>query len=275
MSFRGVLSPLDIRPANTPADPVRYAFVLDDVAIPLNERLGDFITLRFSGKIVCRHCAMETPQSFRGGYCFACSTRLARADLCMVRPTLCHFRAGTCREPQWGALHCWGEHIVYLANASGPKVGITAGSGDTRWLNQGACQGLRIFRAVSRHHAGMLEAELAVHIDERTDWRTMVTSEPLRIDLPALRDALLRRCDVLHTKTAEAGYPALPPLLEESTVTFTYPVLEYPLVPKALDPARFPLVQGRLLGMKGQYLLLDWGVLNVRKFAGWEVSLEL
>ena len=32
------------------------------------------------------------------------------------------------------------------------------------------------------------------------------------------------------------------------------------------------VVKGTLEGIKGQYLILDQGVLNIRKFAGYEVS---
>ena len=33
-----------------------------------------------------------------------------------------------------------------------------------------------------------------------------------------------------------------------------------------------PLVEGTLVGIKGQYLIFDTGVINVRKFTGYEVA---
>jgi hypothetical protein len=33
-------------------------------------------------------------------------------------------------------------------------------------------------------------------------------------------------------------------------------------------------VEGTLLGIKGQYLILDSGVINMRRFAGYEVALH-
>nr|WP_183167579.1 DUF2797 domain-containing protein [Azomonas macrocytogenes] len=32
-----------------------------------------------------------------------------------------------------------------------------------------------------------------------------------------------------------------------------------------------PVVEGSLLGIKGQYLLLDTGVINIRKYTGYQV----
>ena len=47
------------------------------------------------------------------------------------------------------------DHIVYLANTSGLKVGITRGSQvPTRWMDQGATQALPIFRVDTRMHSG-------------------------------------------------------------------------------------------------------------------------
>jgi hypothetical protein len=34
------------------------------------------------------------------------------------------------------------------------------------------------------------------------------------------------------------------------------------------------VIKGRLNGIKGQYLLLDTGVLNIRKFGGYELILR-
>ena len=54
-----------------------------------------------------------------------------------------------------------------------------------------------------------------------------------------------------------------------------YPVAQYPDKIKALNFDKTPQIDGVLQGIKGQYLLLDCGVLNIRKFAGYQVSLSL
>jgi len=54
---------------------------------------------------------------------------------------------------------------------------------------------------------------------------------------------------------------------------FNFPVLEYPtkIVSHNLD--KNPHVEGQLLGIKGQYLILDTGVINIRKYTGYQAEL--
>ena len=44
---------------------------------------------------------------------------------------------------------------------------------------------------------------------------------------------------------------------------------------KNMDPDRYQEIRGVLNGIKGQYLLLSSGVLNIRKFGGYEVTFEV
>ena len=43
----------------------------------------------------------------------------------------------------------------------------------------------------------------------------------------------------------------------------------------SLDLDKTPQIEGRLLGIKGQYLMLDYGVLNIRKFGAYHVSFSV
>ena len=135
--------------------PVSYALPLGDEKIPLQPFLGKNIALHFSGNIRCVHCDRNTGKSFNQGYCYPCFKRLARCDTCIMSPHKCHYHEGTCREPIWGDEFCMQDHIVYLANSSGVKVGITRASQvPTRWIDQGAVQGLPILRVRSRRQSG-------------------------------------------------------------------------------------------------------------------------
>ncbi len=159
-------------------------------------------------------------------------------------------------------------HLVYLANSSGPKVGLTGYGGEvTRWLDQGASQGLIVAEAATRHLAGVLEERLARTVSDRTDWRALLRGDAAPVDLPGLRDSLLPRIEPLPE-----GVSWRP---DEAPVTLTYPVLGYParLVRLTLD--EHGLVAGRLLGIKGQYLLFEHGVLNVRRHRGYHVRATL
>ena len=60
-----------------------------------------------------------------------------------------------------------------------------------------------------------------------------------------------------------------------SVCEITYPVITHPEKVKAHNFDKTASVSGKLLGIKGQYLILDTGVLNVRKFAGYELELNV
>ena len=59
-------------------------------------------------------------------------------------------------------------------------------------------------------------------------------------------------------------------ILPDNTVTeITYPVIKYPDKIKSIKLDRTPILEGTLLGIKGQYLLLDKDrVFNVRSHEG-------
>lgn len=267
----------NLRKMITSADtPVTYRLPIGATELPLNDLLGQTLRLEYGGEIACIACGQRTKKSFNQGYCYHCFTTLAQCDLCIVKPELCHFAKGTCREPEWALTHCMQPHYVYLANSSGLKVGITRASQvPTRWFDQGASQALLCLRTPSRYHAGLLEVALKRFVGDRTDWRKMLTSDPDPHDLPAQRDELLGRCaDVMSQLNAAAEEPPIADLPEEEPHTFSYPILQYPPKVSSLNLDNTALVEGTLLGVKGQYLILDTGVLNIRKFAGYHVKIE-
>jgi hypothetical protein len=258
------------------AAPIAYVLPLGSDELPLNALLGKTLRLEFTGQITCSGCGQLTKKGFSEGFCYRCFTTLAQCDLCIVKPELCHFAKGTCREPQWGLAHCLQPHYVYLANASGLKVGITrANQIPTRWLDQGAVQALPMLKVQSRHQSGLVEVALKQHVSDRTDWRKMLKGEPELYDLPMQRGDLLSRCE---QELAQIGggqvTEALSILEQEPVRAFSYPVLQYPTRVMALNLEKTPRVEGTLLGIKGQYLLLDTGVLNVRKFTGYQVAVS-
>jgi len=200
----------------------------------------------------------------------------ASCDMCMMKPETCHFAAGTCREPDWALDVCFQPHIVYLANSSAPKVGITRQSQvPTRWLDQGATQALPIMQVNSRRLSGLVEVLFAQEIADKTDWRALLKSEATPIDLTEIRDRLLEKyqseLDVLLTDQSNELL-----LLPDARIReFAYPVAHYPAKVTAHNFDKKPEVHGRLNGIKGQYLLLDTGVLNLRKFGGYELKVQV
>lgn len=256
--------------------PVAYTFTLDDQPrVDLNPLLGQVLSLRFLGEIHCVHCGRASSKSFNQGFCYPCFRRLAQCDSCIVSPEKCHFEAGTCREPAWGEQHCMIEHIVYLAATSGVKVGITRHSQvPTRWMDQGATQALPVFRVQSRFQSGLVEVLLKEHVADRTQWQAMLKGSCEPVDLPARRDQLFAECaGGIGELQASHGLQAIQPLHDGEEIRLDYPVLEYPARVKSFNLDRQPVVEGTLLGIKGQYLIFDTGVINLRKYGGYQVAL--
>lgn len=257
-------------------EPVRYGLRLDDQTLPLNDLLGRHIELHFSGAIFCQYCDRKTNKSFSQGYCYPCFKKLAQCDICIVSPEKCHYSAGTCREPEWGEAHCMIDHVVYLANSSGIKVGITRHSQvPTRWIDQGAIQALPILRVQTRQQSGLVEATLREHVSDRTNWRAMLKGNNQALDLPALRDDLLQRSQPqLEVLQQQFGLQAIQPI-DTAVTEIRYPVEQYPDKIVSLNPEKEPRVAGTLRGIKGQYLLLDTGVINLRKFTAYQVKFSV
>ena len=254
--------------------PVTYSLPVGDNLIALNEFLGKKISLNYSGTINCIACDRKINKSFNQGYCFPCLRSLAECDSCIVKPELCHFAEGTCRDEEWGKSHCMQDHFVYLANSSGIKVGITRHTQiPTRWIDQGATQALPIYRVANRHISGLVEVIIKNHVADKTDWRKMLKGVPEPMDLEAKRDQLVSVCETeikqLSDTLPDNGIQYLP---AESVTDVEYPVVDYPAKVASLNFDKKPAIQGTLLGIKGQYLILDGGVLNIRKFGGYEIE---
>ncbi len=259
------------------ADSVNYTLPLDDHRVPLNILLDQSISIEYLGDIHCIHCGRRSKKSFSQGYCYPCFTKLPQCDTCIMSPEKCHYHHGTCRDSAWGDANCFIDHFVYLANSSGVKVGITRGTQvPTRWIDQGATQALPIFRVQSRYHAGLIEDCLREHIADRTHWQKMLKGNSEPVDLAQIRDQLFAQSEEgLELLEQEFGLQALQRLYDESVMEINFPVLQFPEKVKSFNLDKQPLVEGRLQGIKGQYLILDTGVINIRKYTGYRVQFSV
>ena len=255
-------------------DPVQYQLRLDELLVPMNGYLGREVSLRHTGDIHCVGCGRALKKTYQQGYCFPCTQSLAECDLCIVRPELCHFHKGTCRQPDWGETHCMRPHVVYLANSSGLKVGITRHTQvPTRWIDQGAIQATPLLRVRTRFQAGLCEVMVKNHAADKTNWRQMLKGEVDLIDLKGARSRILAACgDGLKRLRERFGADAIEVVPEEDPYKFQYPVLEYPVKITSLNLDKTPEITGTLVGIKGQYLIFDRGVINIRKYQGYQVD---
>lgn len=257
-----------------PDRPAEYWLKLGHDSFALNALIGQPIQLTFHNEIRCQFCQKVTSKSYQG-FCYEHFMKLAQADSCIIAPQKCHFHLGTCREPAWGESQCFQTHYVYLANTGQLKVGITRGSQvPTRWLDQGAESALLIARVRSRYLAGLLEVLLGQHISDKTNWRKMLSGQAPALDLFAERDRLFDLCrDAIIDLQKEHGIQALQWLTHAEPIQLSYPVSHYPSTVTGLSFDRQVTVEGELWGIKGQYLLLDQGCINIRRHTGYCISL--
>lgn len=194
----------------------------------------------------------------------------------MMSPEKCHFHLGTCREPEWAEKYCMRDHYVYLANSSGLKVGITRGDQlPTRWIDQGAIQARALFRVSTRRMSGLVETLFKDQVADKTNWRTMLKGTADTMDLEYEQERLIGLLyDGLDSLQNEFGLQSIIDLSDENeTHEFIYPVLEYPTKVTSLNAEKTPEIEGVLLGVKGQYWILDTGVINIRKYTGYQATL--
>lgn len=256
---------------------VVYSLPIGEQEVAINPLIGEQIEIHFNGQINCVHCQRLTKKSFNQGYCYPCFSKLAECDSCIMSPEKCHFHLGTCRDEEWAQSHCMVDHIVYLANSSGLKVGITRVSQiPTRWMDQGAVQAIPLIKTKSRYLSGLVEVALKTYVSDRTQWQRMLKNEVDLVDLQEEKEKLLfQAMDEVQALQQEHGLDAIQ-IIETEVVDSTsidYPVQQFPVKVKAFNLDKDPFIKGKLMGIKGQYLILDTGVVNLRKYTGYALSI--
>ena len=288
MQYQGIchkmhagLKDLSVTDQQTHKANVEYKFILDRTQIDLPFILGQEIELEWTGKIHCVSCGSKIPKSYSQGHCFKCFKTKASCDMCIMKPETCHYHLGTCREEQFAQEVCFQPHIVYLANSSALKVGITRlGQMPTRWLDQGATQALPIMQVGSRRLSGQLEIMFAEQVADKTDWRKLLKGEATPLDLTEIRDQLLDefspQIEMIRDEfSMSLDFSEGVEILEQELPReFIYPIAAYPEKIKSHNLDKTPKIRGKLQGIKGQYLLLDTGVINIRKYTGYEIAIR-
>jgi hypothetical protein len=245
---------------------VHYTLMLDDTPIDMNARIGQTIKLSFDGTINCIVCGRVTKKSFGQGFCFPCFRDAPEASECIIRPELCRAHEGEARDMAWAEKHCLCEQIVYLARSSAVKVGITRASQlPTRWVDQGASDAIVFARVPNRYTAGLVEVAMKEHLTDRTNWQRMLKNEVINADLVATKASLTDTLDADLRQYVDA---------DDTVCSIDYPVDRYPEKVKSVGFDRQAEIEGRLAGIKGQYLIFDDNrVLNIRKHNGYRVTI--
>ncbi|MFO7669116.1 MAG: DUF2797 domain-containing protein [Bacteroidales bacterium] len=246
-------------------DPVEYQLPLGSERISMNRLIGSQIIMTFLGKINCVRCGRETRKSFAQGYCYPCFSTAPETEECVLRPELCRAHEEVARDMDYAREHCLREQVVYLSLTSGLKVGVTRASQiPVRWIDQGAVRAIELARAPNRFTAGEMEVSLKEQINDKTNWRKMLTGdEPGEINLV---EEKMRIVPMVPDR--------LKPFVTGNNLVheFIYPVAHYPEKIQSLNFDKEPEVKGVLSGIKGQYLLFeDNRVINMRNFGGYQI----
>ncbi|MGC6421962.1 MAG: DUF2797 domain-containing protein [Flavobacteriaceae bacterium] len=240
--------------------PIRYFLDCEGDVLLLHDCLNHQLTLSWEGT-QCLHCQQEKPL-FRQGFCQSCFFEIPQAAEWVMRPELskAHLDIED-RDISYEKKVQLQPHIVYLASSSHLKVGITRKSQlPTRWIDQGAHLAVPLLEVPNRYLSGVAEVAMKAIFSDKTNWRKMLQNESEPVDWQWARDQFI------------AHLPEnLKPYLQarQDPTAFHYPVLDYPQKVKSLNITKTPKYQGRLIGVKGQYLLFeDQTVFNIRSYEG-------
>ena len=265
--WQGTLKKMPVQHSQPVGYRLRDAFD-SGLELELNPLLGRRLRLKAEGGLRCVCCGKSTPKFFGEGACWNCFRSLPQNDICIVRPELCHFHKpdDPCRDPAWGERHCFQPHFLYVAISSALKVGITRQVNvPHRWIDQGASRAVPVALVEDRFSVGRLEKALSAHLNDRTNWQRMLKNE-----VPDL-DILSEVSRVIEMIPAEFVDLVLP---ERAVHEFEYPSLGWPTKVRSHNLGKSPVLEGTLMAIKGQYLLFDAGVINIRSHSGHGVILE-
>jgi hypothetical protein len=249
-------------------DEVKYSLHFEQGTIEMNDFINQHVQLSWNGYIFCSSCAKKIKKTFGDGFCYTCFTTAPEATECTIRPELCRAHLGEGRDVEWEERNHNQPHIVYLAASDKVKVGVTRITQvPTRWIDQGASSAIRLAETPNRYEAGKLEVALKSFFSDKTNWQRMLKNE--------VDDSI----DLVNEKWEL--HDQLPEDLTEffsendEVITINYPIDHYPSKIKSLSFDKTPLIEGKLIGIKGQYLIFEGGeVLNIRKHTGYSVDIK-
>ncbi|MEO1012292.1 MAG: DUF2797 domain-containing protein, partial [Bacteroidota bacterium] len=261
--FQGVLRKMQTEMAT----PIQYYMVFEDDFLHMNQLLDKTVQISFI-KYQCLNCGKDLP-IYRQGFCKICFYETPAAGDWIMRPELstAHLDKED-RDLAYEKKAQLQPHVVYLANSSNIKVGVTRKSQvPTRWIDQGAHEAIEIVEVPNRYLAGITEVALKDHLSDKTNWRRMLTNTINDENLVEWRDRL----------KAFVPDEAVDYFITDNEEThMEFPVLQYPEKVKSLNLEKTPSFTGVLKGIKGQYLIFeDNTVFNVRGHEGYFVGLKI
>ncbi len=263
MRYEGVLTKM----RTEITDVVQYYLVWENDFINFNQLIDKKISLNFL-RYQCLNCGLEK-KIYRQGFCYDCFGSIPQAGDWVISPEKSQAHLGIeDRDLEFEKRAQLQPHVVYLANSSDVKVGVTRRNQlPTRWIDQGAHEAIEIVEVPNRYLAGITEVALKAHVSDKTNWRKMLTNDILDLNLVEEREKLK---DFIPEE-AKDYY-----LANNKETEIQFPVKEFPEKIKSLNLVKNPYYEGVLQGIKGQYLIFaDGTVFNVRSNEGLVVELKV
>ena len=263
MLFEGVLRKMRTEIGS----PIQYFLVFENDFINMNQALNRQLKIEFI-KYQCLGTGKDEP-IYRQGFCKSYFFESAAAGEWIMKPELskAHLDIED-RDLEYEKRVQLQPHIVYLANSSNVKVGVTRKSQvPTRWIDQGAHEAIEIVEVPNRYLAGITEVALKAHVSDKTSWQKMLKNDIEDVDLIEWRQKLKS-----FVPQEVNDY-----FIESNSEThLEFPVLQYPEKVKSLNLEKIPSFSGTLKGIKGQYLIFeDNTVFNVRAHEGYYVGIDI
>jgi hypothetical protein len=263
MTYQGVLTKMETEFSQ----PIQYYLVFKNDFLNMNQLLNKTLTIQFV-KYQCLNCGLDKP-IYRQGFCKSCFFEIPQAADWIMRPELstAHLNKED-RNLEYEKKVQLQPHIVYLANSSNVKVGVTRKNQvPTRWIDQGAHEAIEIVEVPNRYLAGITEVALKNYVGDKTNWRKMLKNDIEDENLIEWRERLKQ-----YIPDEAKDY-----FIESNTETnIDFPVHKYPEKPKSLNLIKSQSYKGKLVGIKGQYLIFDdETVFNIRSNEGLVVLIDV
>jgi hypothetical protein len=263
MVYHGVLTKMQTEFLN----PIQYYLVFKNDFIHMNQLIRKTLSIKLVGH-QCLSCGLDK-EIYRQGFCKSCFFDMPFAGDWIMRPELSTAHLGKeDRDLEYEKKVQLQPHIVYLANSSNVKVGVTRKTQvPTRWIDQGAHEAIEIVEAPNRYLAGITEVALKDFVADKTNWRKMLKNDIEDESLLEWRDRLKQ-----YVPNEAIDY-----FIDNNTETHLhFPVEHYPEKPNSLNIKKQREYSGQLVGIKGQYLIFeDNTVFNIRANEGLVVEMNL
>ncbi len=252
---------------------VKYDLPLFDILNPgeevnMNQFIGNEISLRFENAIHCVVTGKKIKKPYGEGMSYDAYMSSPLASPSIIRPELSRIHEGIAlRDEEWERKHHLQPHYVYLSKTSGIKVGVTRTTQvPTRWIDQGAVEAVILAETPHRGAAGMIEVAMKEYIADKTHWQRMLKNELTEESILDKKEELIEMMPEEYEDFVE---------FDDTITNINYPVLQYPTKVKSMKLDKVPIIEKKLVGIKGQYLIFeDQSVINLRSHTGYRITLE-